>query len=156
MPSAAAQDTRSGAELRVRSGTPVAIKASETDRTLVSLCGITKRFLTRAGAEVTAVQDVSLDIARDQFVTLVGPSGCGKSTLLKLIGGVAKPTEGEIIFDGRRLERPSRSSGLIFQRPVLLPWRTVLDNVLFPIEMLGWPTSSYREEALRLIELVGL
>jgi NitT/TauT family transport system ATP-binding protein len=155
MPSSAAQNMVSAAGVRVRTGNS-SLKLSEADRPFVSLCGITKRFLTRAGAEVTAVQDVSLDIARDQFVTLVGPSGCGKSTLLKLIGGVAKPTSGEILFDGRRLERPSRSSGLIFQRPVLLPWRTVLGNVLFPIEMLGWPVSSYRDAALRLIELVGL
>jgi NitT/TauT family transport system ATP-binding protein len=123
---------------------------------LVSLKGVTKRFVTRSGNEVLALRDVTLDIPKDQFVTLVGPSGCGKSTLMKLIGGIERASEGEIFLDGQKLERPSRKTGMVFQRPILLPWRTVFDNVLFPIEMLGWPVKNYRDEAARLIELVGL
>jgi NitT/TauT family transport system ATP-binding protein len=123
---------------------------------MISLKGVSKRFLTRAGNSVQALDEISLDIERDQFVTLVGPSGCGKSTLLKIIGGIIPPSGGSLHLDGEKLERPSRKIGMVFQKPILLPWRSVLDNVLFPIEMLGWPVEKYREEALRLIELVGL
>jgi NitT/TauT family transport system ATP-binding protein len=125
-------------------------------KSMISLEGVTKRFITRAGDSVLALDKVALDIGRDQFVTLVGPSGCGKSTLLKIVSGIIPPTEGRVRLSGEVLERPSRKIGMVFQRPVLLPWRSVLDNVLFPIEMLGWPVARYREEALRLIQLVGL
>jgi NitT/TauT family transport system ATP-binding protein len=123
---------------------------------LVSLIGVSKQFATRAGNDIVALRDITLTIPRDQFVTLVGPSGCGKSTALKLIGGITPPSEGEVRLNGQRLERPSRKIGMVFQRPVLLPWRNVVDNVLFPIEMLGWSVQAYRDTAKRLIELVGL
>jgi len=123
---------------------------------LVSLIGVSKQFVTRAGIDIVALRDITLTIPRDQFVTLVGPSGCGKSTALKLIGGITPPSEGEVRLNGQRLERPSRKIGMVFQRPVLLPWRNVVDNVLFPIEMLGWSVQAYRDTAKRLIELVGL
>jgi NitT/TauT family transport system ATP-binding protein len=123
---------------------------------LISLEGVTKRFAARSGDDVLALKEVSLDIPRDQFVTLVGPSGCGKSTLMKLIGGLIAPSEGVVKLDGKPLDRPSRDVGMVFQRPVLLPWRSVLGNILFPIQMLGWPIPKYLDEAHRLIELVGL
>jgi NitT/TauT family transport system ATP-binding protein len=123
---------------------------------LISLKGVTKRFAARSGDDVLALKEVSLDIPRDQFVTLVGPSGCGKSTLMKLIGGLTAPSDGMVKLDGHALVRPSRDVGMVFQRPVLLPWRSVLDNILFPIQMLGWSIPQYLDEAHRLIELVGL
>jgi NitT/TauT family transport system ATP-binding protein len=123
---------------------------------LISLKGVSKRYLSRAGKDVIALSGVTLDIQQDEFVTLVGPSGCGKSTLLKLVGGIQQVTEGEVLFESKRVLRASPDTGLVFQRPTLLPWRTVLANVLFPIEMLGWPVSRYRGEAMRLIKLVGL
>ena len=123
---------------------------------LIAVRRATKRYVTRSGLDVPALADVSLDVARDEFVTLVGPSGCGKSTLLKLIGGFIAPSAGTVAFDGRPLEQPSRDIGVVFQRPVLLPWRSVLDNILFPIEMLGWRVRDHLDEARRLIELVGL
>jgi NitT/TauT family transport system ATP-binding protein len=123
---------------------------------VISVRDVSKRFLTRAGNTVTALEKVSLDIEANQFVTLVGPSGCGKSTLLKIISGVIPPSEGSLSLDGQLLTRPSRKLGMVFQRPILLPWRSVLHNVLFPIEMLGWPVEKYRDEALRLIKFVGL
>jgi len=89
-------------------------------------------------------------------VTVVGASGCGKSTLLKLIGALLPPTEGRVLRGGRPVQGPSRDVGIVFQSPVLLPWRSALDNVLFPIEIMGWPVGKYRAEADRLIELVGL
>jgi NitT/TauT family transport system ATP-binding protein len=123
---------------------------------IISLTGVSKHFATRAKTNIVALRDVTFDIPRDQFVTLVGPSGCGKSTLLKLIAGITALSNGEVRLNGRRLEKPSRKIGMVFQRPVLLPWRSVLDNVLFPIQMLGWPVQAHRDAAERLIELVGL
>ena len=123
---------------------------------LIGLEGVTKRFTSRAGDSVTAVEDVSLEIEADEFVTVVGASGCGKSTLLKLIGALLPPSEGRVLRGGRPVRGPSRDVGIVFQSPVLLPWRSALDNVLFPIEIMGWPVAKYRAEADRLIELVGL
>ena len=123
---------------------------------LVSLRDVSRRFVTRSGSGVTALEGVTLDIQRDQFVTVVGPSGCGKTTLMKLVGGLTPPSSGTIRLGGEPLLRPSRKVGMVFQRPILLPWRTVLENVLFPLEMLGWPTERHKDEALRLIDLVGL
>ena len=105
---------------------------------------------------VTALQDVTLDIARDEFVTVVGASGCGKSTLLRLVGGLVPPSDGRVLREDRPVRGPSRDVGIVFQSPVLLPWRSALDNVLFPIEIMGWPVAPYRAEAARLLDLVGL
>jgi len=117
---------------------------------------VSKHFGKRAGGEVVALKSVTLDVERDQFVSLVGPSGCGKTTLMKLIGGLIPASDGKVWLDGQHVSRSSRTIGMVFQRAILLPWRSVLDNVLFPIEMLGWSTRDYRDEAMRLIELVGL
>ncbi|MCC6195658.1 MAG: ABC transporter ATP-binding protein [Burkholderiales bacterium] len=113
-------------------------------------------FETRSGDTVTALDALDFRIAADEFVTLLGPSGCGKSTVLKLIAGVIRPSSGRILFNGTPLAKPSRDIGMVFQRPILVPWRSVLDNILFPIEMLGWPVRKHIDEAKRLIELVGL
>ena len=117
---------------------------------------VSKRYQTRSGQSVTALDNITLGIRADEFVTIVGPSGCGKSTLLKLLGGIIAPTEGRILLRGEALDGPSRDVGMVFQNPVLLPWRTVIDNVMFPIEVLRWPTARFRAEAKRLIDLVGL
>jgi NitT/TauT family transport system ATP-binding protein len=122
----------------------------------ISLDDISKTFRTLAGDQVTALEGVTLDVREQEFVTIVGPSGCGKSTLLKLIAGILPPTTGSVVFRGRPLLGPTSDIGLVFQSPVLMPWRTVLQNVLFPIEMLGRAVGEYRAEAQRLIELVGL
>jgi len=105
---------------------------------------------------VHALQDVSFDVADNQFIALVGPSGCGKSTLLKIVAGLVVPTHGILTVDGARVDGPRRDVGIVFQSPVLLGWRTVLENVMFPVEVLGLDISLYRKKALELIELVGL
>jgi NitT/TauT family transport system ATP-binding protein len=102
------------------------------------------------------MQDISAQIGRDEFVTILGPSGCGKSTLLKIAASVLRPTSGEVWFDGERLTRPTPKIGMIFQQPILLPWRNVLDNVLFPIQMMGLSVSKHKAAALALLRLVGL
>lgn len=113
-------------------------------------------YSTKAGETVTALVDISTSLGAGEFVTIVGPSGCGKSTLLKLVAGIMEPSRGEIFYEGARMEGPTERIGLVFQRPVLLPWRSVMDNVLFPIEMLGRSVREYRSRAQDLIDLVGL
>jgi NitT/TauT family transport system ATP-binding protein len=117
--------------------------------------GLYKAYGNRK-ARITALENVNLSIEQNEFVTLVGPSGCGKSTLLKLIAALARPTRGKLLFDGAQLLRPTRDVGIVFQEPVLLQWRTVLDNVLLPTEILGLNKATSRARAMELINLVGL
>ena len=114
-----------------------------------------KTYASRAG-RVTALEEVTLSIEQNEFITLVGPSGCGKSTLLKLIGALLRPSRGKLLFDGTAVVRPTRDVGIVFQEAVLLAWRTVLDNVLLPAEILGLDKARSRARAMELIELVGL
>jgi len=123
---------------------------------VIELRSVAKTYRSRRGEEVDALVGVTLDVRDKEFVSLVGPSGCGKSTLLKLVAGLVPATRGEIAIDGRMVREPFPDVGFVFQSAVLLPWRTVLDNVLFSIEMLGQPRDSYRARADALIELTGL
>jgi NitT/TauT family transport system ATP-binding protein len=103
-----------------------------------------------------ALQNVNLTIGANQFITLVGPSGCGKSTLLKIIGALIKPSEGGISYNGQDVRRPQPDVGIVFQEPALLPWRTVIDNVLFPAEIARLDTAEARDRATRLLAAAGL
>ena len=123
---------------------------------MIDIRAVAKTYRSRHGDVVEALAEISLDVRDKEFVSLVGPSGCGKSTLLKLVAGLVAPTRGEIVIDGRAVREPFPDVGFVFQSAVLLPWRTVLDNVLFSIEMLGRPREQYRTQALALIELAGL
>lgn len=110
-----------------------------------------------AGARPTvALQDTSLRIGRGEFVSIVGPSGCGKSTLMKMIAGLHLPSSGRITVGGRLVAGPVTDIGIVFQAPVLLEWRTILDNVLVQIELRGLPKNAYRDRALQLLDSVGL
>ncbi len=110
----------------------------------------------RGEAVVEALASVDLAVGDREFVAIVGPSGCGKSTLLKLVTGLRRPTRGTITLHGRPVDGPRSDVGIVFQSPVLLPWRTVLDNVLLPADVLHLPRAQYRDRALELLELVGL
>jgi NitT/TauT family transport system ATP-binding protein len=110
-----------------------------------------------------ALERVSLEIERGTTVAFVGPSGCGKSTLLKLIAGLVRPTEGVVAVDGLTVAGPLKNVGMAFQNPVLLPWRTVLDNLLLPLEILrenrdprAPARALWRERASVLLSTVGL
>jgi NitT/TauT family transport system ATP-binding protein len=105
---------------------------------------------------VHALANVSLSVRKGEFVSLVGPSGCGKSTLLRLLSGLDLPDRGTIEFKGRRIDGPLSGIGMVFQQPTLLPWRTVLDNVLLPMELMGQSRTAYVERARDLINTVGL
>jgi len=103
-----------------------------------------------------AIRDVSFGVGEGEFVSVLGPSGCGKSTLLMMVAGLLAPSGGEIRVDGTPVRGPRREIGVVFQSPVLLPWRTVLDNVLLPIEMLRLGRSQYLERARQLLAMVKL
>ena len=110
----------------------------------------------RAGHEVHALDAIDLVVPDGEFVAIVGPSGCGKSTLLKLVSGLRAPTAGRISVYGRPVAGPRADVGIVFQSPVLLPWRTVLDNVMLPIDVLRLEKSGFRQKARELLALVGL
>ena len=112
-------------------------------------------YRTRRGA-IEALRDVNLAVADGEFVTILGPSGCGKSTLLKLAAGLIAPTSGSIEVAGAPVRGPGADIGVAFQKPTLLPWRTVLDNVLLPTHTVGDKTPASRARALDLLALVGL
>ncbi|MDN3024132.1 ABC transporter ATP-binding protein [Streptomyces sp. S.PB5] len=122
---------------------------------MIRLTGVSKSFTGRSGA-TTALQDIGLHIAEGEFVAVVGRSGCGKSTLLRLIAGLLPVTEGVITIGGEQVTGARRDVAMLFQRPALLPWRSVLDNVLLPVEIFGWNRAQHRERAYRLLGTAGL
>lgn len=106
--------------------------------------------------DLEAIRNVSFDVADGEFLSLLGPSGCGKSTLLMMVAGLIDSTEGEIAVNGRAVAGPRREVGVVFQQPVLLPWRKVLDNVLFPIELLKLPRAQYEKRAMDLLAMAKI
>jgi NitT/TauT family transport system ATP-binding protein len=106
--------------------------------------------------QTQALGCVDLSVQAGQFVAVVGPSGCGKSTLLKIIAGLLAPSEGSIDIAGKGIAGPHTDLGIVFQSPVLLDWRNVLDNVLVQIDLRGGQPAAYRDRALALLAKVGL
>jgi NitT/TauT family transport system ATP-binding protein len=122
---------------------------------LIHARGLSKTYVTGTG-DVTALEGLDFEIHDGEFVSVIGQSGCGKSTLLKLLAGLLPYTAGSVEFNGKPLRGPTREAAVVFQSPVLLPWRTVLDNVLLPIELRKLPMAGYRRSAADLLEMVGL
>ncbi len=110
----------------------------------------------RYGDLFLAVDGVTLDIDAGEFVAVVGPSGCGKTTFLNAVDGLLPITSGTLSLDGRQIDRPGRDRAVVFQQPSLLPWRTVIGNVIYGLELQGDRAGDARERSLGLIELVGL
>jgi NitT/TauT family transport system ATP-binding protein len=113
-------------------------------------------FSTAEGEPITALSDISFEIPSNQFVCVVGSSGCGKSTLLRLIAGLLDPTQGTVTIDGLPVKGPRRDLGFVFQSPTLLPWSTVLDNVLFPLRLMRALTGEAVSAAKEFLALIGL
>jgi NitT/TauT family transport system ATP-binding protein len=109
-----------------------------------------------ASGPVEALRDIALAVGRGELLAVVGPSGCGKSTLLRLVAGLAAPTGGRVLVGDRPVTRPLAAVGMVFQAPVLLKWRTILDNVLLPAELSGLDRRTHRARARELLGLVGL
>jgi NitT/TauT family transport system ATP-binding protein len=114
-----------------------------------------KTYAGRTGP-LTAVAGASLEVRRGEFVSLLGPSGCGKSTLLMMVAGLETVSAGDLAVGGEPVQGPRRDIGIIFQDATLLPWKSALDNVLFPIRILKLPIEECRERAMELLTMVGL
>ena len=117
---------------------------------------ITKRYATRGSGYVHALDEVSFSLVDGEFVSVVGPSGCGKTTLMKLAAGLFPPSTGDMVYRGQPVKRAQRGMGIVFQTPVLLPWLTVLDNVLLPIRVLRLDRAQAEVRARGLLASVGL
>ncbi len=122
----------------------------------VRLVGVRKVYMI-AKTEFLAVQDVTLNVQEGELVSIVGPSGCGKSTVLSILAGLHEATEGTVeIGNAETPFTPGRDVGMVFQKALLLKWRTILDNVLLPAEILGLPHRETRERARYLLQMVGI
>ncbi len=113
--------------------------------------GVERRF-----AATLALQATDLDVAENDFITILGPSGCGKSTLLRIVAGLDQPTAGQVLLDGRPVTAPGADRGMVFQSYTLFPWLTVLDNVCFGLRERGLPRAQQLEVAQGFIAKVGL
>ena len=116
---------------------------------------LTKTFSTEEG-EMGALEDINIEVTPAEFLCIIGPSGCGKTTLLRMVAGLDHPSSGEIILDGKEVKGPSPDRGMVFQEFSLFPWRTVLKNVEFGLEIKGVGGKARGEIAEKYIELVGL
>ncbi|GEO17655.1 ABC transporter ATP-binding protein [Microvirga aerophila] len=132
-----------------------AVKSSPAPAIGIQLEGVTKSF-GRKDAPIVALERIDLQIGDGEFVAIVGPSGCGKSTMMRLIARLSAPSTGAISVFGDTSSAPPHDMGIVFQGHVLLPWRTILDNVLFPADMTGRRRGDLRSRALELLESVGL
>ncbi|KKW67081.1 ABC transporter [Lampropedia cohaerens] len=124
---------------------------------VIDLDAVGQVFAASDGGSVTALQDVQLHLRRNEFVSLIGPSGCGKSTILRLIAGLLRPTSGLIRIFDTPVTEPRDEIGMVFQKPTLLPWLTVLDNITFPMKhKYGRVTVQEHARARELLRMVGL
>jgi NitT/TauT family transport system ATP-binding protein len=116
---------------------------------------VSKEYISYQGV-LTAVEDVSFDVAEGEFLCLVGPSGCGKSTLLRLLAGLLQPDRGQVCLHGQSLMGPCREVGVVFQKASLMPWRTVFDNVLLPLQIQRISQAEARRRVMDVLRLVDL
>jgi NitT/TauT family transport system ATP-binding protein len=116
---------------------------------------LSKQYTTRQG-QLSAIEDVSFAVAEGEFLCIVGPSGCGKTTLLRLLAGLVLPDRGQVRLNGQPVQGPCREIGFVFQKANLMPWRSVFDNVLLPLQIQHMPASEAEQQASQALELVGL
>jgi NitT/TauT family transport system ATP-binding protein len=137
-------------------GRMAATPPSVANSTVIDVAHVNKIFTTVRNERVHALQDISLNVSEREFVTVVGPSGCGKSTLLKTVAGLIPSSAGKVTVAGTTVTAPRRDIGIVFQNPILLPWRTVMENVVLPAEVQGLPMAQARKRARDLLAMVGL
>ncbi len=140
-----------------KTGVPIQVldQADRRETPLIELAAVSKTYRTRDG-DVPSLKPIDFSINEGEFLAIVGPSGCGKSTLLKMIAGLFPPSSGEIRIAGKKVVKPNRDAGIVFQNALLLPWRTVLGNVLLPIDMKDLSRKDYIGRARQLLETSGL
>ncbi|MCE6960005.1 ABC transporter ATP-binding protein [Cereibacter sphaeroides] len=124
---------------------------------LIEITGVTHAYRTPAGS-LPVLDDLNIAVPEGEFCAVVGPSGCGKSTLTRLVAGLMKPDRGEVWLHGERVTSPRKTVGMAFQNPVLLEWRTILENVILPLEIVAqkMPRKDRTDRAMALLEMVGL
>jgi NitT/TauT family transport system ATP-binding protein len=122
---------------------------------MIRLTGVSRTFTGRSGT-VEALRGIDLEVGEGEFVAVLGRSGCGKSTLLRLISGLIPVTGGEVQVSGERVTKPRRDIAMMFQKPALLPWRSVLDNVLLPVQIFGGRKAAHTDRAHELLTMTGL
>ena len=124
---------------------------------LLDIRSVSKVFYPKRKEPLTALKDLTFSVFNEEFVSIVGPSGCGKSTFIKLTCGLLQPTAGHILLKEEPIQGPIKDVGIAFQAPILLDWRSILDNVLLPVEILeGKVRAEHKERARKLLALVGL
>lgn len=123
---------------------------------LIQFNGVAKVYNAADGKAVRAVDSVTAEIDRGEFIAILGPSGCGKSTLMMMLAGLLRPSEGSILFKDKLITGPQEDFGIVFQDAVLFPWRNVRENVELPGEVEGLSRSDRRTRAQKMIDLVGL
>jgi len=123
---------------------------------VLSVDGVSKTYIAADGARIAALEGVSLEVREGEFVSVIGPSGCGKSTLFQIIGGLLGSDGGSVRVDGHPIDGSHRDIGMVFQEESTFPWRSVLENVGFPLELAGVPRAQREKAARGLIRLVGL
>lgn len=122
----------------------------------IEVVALEKTYATHDGGRVQALGPISVEVEQGGFMTIVGPSGCGKSTLLKMLSGLLKRSAGSLKVGGVEVHEPQRNIGMVFQSPVLLPWKNAVENVLLPAKVLGLDMAASRKRAHELLEMVGL
>jgi ABC-type nitrate/sulfonate/bicarbonate transport system ATPase subunit len=122
----------------------------------IRLAGVRRTFSTAAGPRLVALDGLDLEVAANDVVAIIGPNGSGKSTLLRIIGGLLAPDAGTVEIEGRPVDGPDRAVGFVFQEPRLLPWRDVLANVAYPLELAGVARPEREARGHELLRLVGL
>ena len=122
---------------------------------LLEVKGVFKLFQVN-GNQMEALKNINLDIEENEFVCFIGPSGCGKTTLLRIIAGLEEPSSGEILIEGQPIKGPGPERGMVFQEYSLFPWRTVLDNVAFGLELKGISKDERHEKARQYLKMVEL
>jgi NitT/TauT family transport system ATP-binding protein len=137
------------------STSPSVMAAPQTAPPILAVDNVAMHFATAEG-EVTAVDNISFDVAPGEFLAVIGPSGCGKSTLFNMIGGLLGGYSGRIAVAGETVSGPHASIGMVFQEESTFPWRNVIDNIAFPLEIAGMPRRERVERARRFVSMVGL
>jgi NitT/TauT family transport system ATP-binding protein len=130
------------------------LQAQLTDGVAARISHVSHAFAASDGSSIPALRDINLTIGAQEFVSIVGPSGCGKSTLLRILAGLVTPASGEVSVLGKPVGARRRDVSLVFQRPALLPWLNILDNILFPLRHMSRPVG--REEAERAMALLAM
>ncbi|CAN5625277.1 ABC transporter ATP-binding protein [soil metagenome] len=122
----------------------------------IEIKGLSKTFGERGAGGVLALSDINCTVEKGSFVSVVGPSGCGKSTLMRIVAGLLDYSEGSVMMDGQPIRGTRRDVGVVFQSSILLPWRTILENVMLPAEVLGLDMKQARARAMDLLHMVRL